>query len=109
MYITMLGPSGELNTCPSPTTSRPPLSPNTHRTSCPGALLEAIHLHHSRTEPFYARLTPTAEEANDWRTKGWEEKGQWRFMGDFGRAVRVLYRTFGVQLPHADMREEEGN
>lgn len=40
-----------------------------------------------------------SEEANDWRTKGWKEKGQWRFMGDFGRAVRVLYRTFGVQLP----------
>lgn len=62
MHITMLRPSGELNTCPSPTTSRPLLSPIRAGRPYPGALLEAIHLHHSRTESFYARLTPTAEE-----------------------------------------------
>ena len=62
MQITMLRPSGELNTLPSPTTSRPLLPPIRTGRPCPGALLEATHLHHSRTEPFYARLTPTAEE-----------------------------------------------
>jgi len=25
--------------------------------------------------------------ANDWKKKGWREKGMWRFLGDFAGAV----------------------
>lgn len=27
--------------------------------------------------------------ANDWKSKGWREKGLWRFLGDFGVAVEA--------------------
>lgn len=27
------------------------------------------------------------ETANDWKRKGWREKGMWRFLGDFEEAV----------------------
>ena len=29
-------------------------------------------------------------EANDWKAKGWKEKGRWRFLKDFQRAVELL-------------------
>ena len=30
--------------------------------------------------------------ANDWKKKGWREKGMWRFLGDFGEAVETKER-----------------
>ena len=27
------------------------------------------------------------DTANDWKKKGWREKGMWRFLGDFAEAV----------------------
>lgn len=30
--------------------------------------------------------------ANDWKKKGWREKGMWRFLRDFGEAVETKER-----------------
>lgn len=28
-----------------------------------------------------------SQMANGWKKEGWREKGMWRFLGDFGKAV----------------------
>ena len=38
------------------------------------------------------------QEANDWRAKGWKQKGSWLFLSDFAKALELAGVSAGVQL-----------